>query len=244
MSRSNNTEIKGIATRYFEWSGSEGKLKYYDKEEKENVFVPIPFTFIVLDKLHTIVGYSDSDESGFWSNEVRDISTEKLSVRTKENKYPAMLYKDMADLLNKGAKYAQSVYIAFKDESASLVIGHLKLSGSAIGNWIEFNKTNDVYKIGCKLASCTAEKKGATKYFAPVFTKVEISEGTNAEALELDKQVQEYLTKYFGRGGQESNRDKEVIEETSNKANDAMKDEVPETRKMMVNTVPDDDLPF
>ena len=234
MSRSNNTEQQAIATRYLEWSGSEGKMKYYDKSTKENVLVDLPFTFTVLDILHTITGYSDTDESGFWSNEVKNIQTDELTVQTKKNKYPPMVYGKMADILNRGAKYAQSVYIAFKDESDTLVIGNLKLYGSAIGSWIEFRKKSDVYKVGCKIVSAEPKKKGKTDYFEPVYKEVQISDGTNTEAIELDKRLQEYLSIYFGRKAQ----DKAIIEETAQVADKEMASETPFTDTLMQDEPP------
>ncbi len=58
-------------TKMFEWSGSKGNVKCYDKKTKEVTYLDLPFKFIKLDVLFTFAGFSDSDESGFWSNEVR-----------------------------------------------------------------------------------------------------------------------------------------------------------------------------
>lgn len=121
MSRSNNTEISNPANRFFEWSGSEGKIKYYDKEKKENIYIDLPFVFLVLDVLTTIKGYSDEDESGIWANEIRNLKTEELTVRTKHGIKAKGLYEEVKNVL--GAKYSQSVYIAYKD-GGELKIGN------------------------------------------------------------------------------------------------------------------------
>lgn len=213
MSRSNNTEVRNPATKFIEWGGSEGTLSYYDKEKKENVNVPIPFQFLVLDVLHTIAGFSDADKSGYWSNEVRDLKKEKFAVRTKKGLEEENLYGDLK-CLRDGAKYAQSIYIAMKDANGQLVIANLKLAGSGIGSWIDFRKKTDIYKVACVLSDKTSEKKGATKYFAPVFTSTVVSADTNAKANELDGQLQEYLKAYFAKRGVESDANTHRVDAT------------------------------
>lgn len=196
MSRSNNEQLVNPAKRFFEWSGSEGKIKWYDKETKENVYIDLPFTFLVLDTLVTITGYSDADQSGYWSNEIRSTQKDELTVRTKHGIAKRGLYSEVKDLV--GAKYTQSVYIAYRGENG-LEIGNLKLSGSAIGPWIEFRKGRDIYSGAVAVTGKTQEKKGANKYFAPVFEAKTTSEETNARANELDQELQAYLIPYLNR---------------------------------------------
>jgi hypothetical protein len=201
MSRSNNTEVRNPAEKFFQWSGSEGKIKYYDKETKENVFVDTPFTFLVLDKLITITGYSDEDESGFWSNEIRNVKRDVLTVRTKKGIRQEGFYDEVKHL--NGAKFAQSVYIAYYDEKKKLTLGNFKFNGCAVSSWIEFCKGRDVYSGAIKIIDSQEDKKGATTYFSPVFeAKPDVSEQTEEAARELDRILQEYLTKYFAMRGE------------------------------------------
>jgi hypothetical protein len=244
MSRSNNTELKNPAVRFFEWSGSQGKIKSFDKskgEQGENVFFDLPFTFLVLDTLTCIAGYSDLDQSGYWSNEIRNVTTDKLIVRTKKGTVAEGLYKDMTHILNKGAAYCQSVYIAYKEEG-QLVIGNIKLSGSAIGAWIEFRKKNKIYELAVTIKEAKPEQKGITHYFSPVYTASPASEETNKQAVELDKELQDYLNKYFNRGTiKEADKHYEPVEDfhareyENMEANHILGDGSPE---------PPDDLPF
>lgn len=208
MSRSNNTELINPSKTFFEWSGSLGKLKYFDKnigEKGTNVLVELPFTFLVLDKLVTIKGFSDAAQSGFWSNEIRNLKTEKLIVKTKKGTEQEDFYANLAPTLNKGACYSQSVYIAYF-ENEVLTIGNLNLSGSAIGPWIEYCKGKNIFKGAITIASALPATKGATKYFIPVFKEVkELKPETETSAIELDKVLQEYLTAYFKRSGLQEN---------------------------------------
>jgi hypothetical protein len=201
VSRSNNTDVKNPAAKFFQWSGDEGKIKSYNKETKETTFSEIPFTFLVLDRLITIAGYSDDDKSGFWSNEIRNTKTEVLTVRTKAGIRKTGLYEDVKTLV--GAKFAQSLYIAFFDEDKQLKIGNFKLVGCAVSAWIEFCKSNDIYKGAVRIVGTEEGQKGKTTYFSPVFQMQEaIKPETESTAIRLDEELQTYLKSYFAMRGQ------------------------------------------
>lgn len=203
MSRSNNTNLINPATIRYEWNGESGGFKYFDKskgEKGERVHVPLPFTFLVLDILSTIKGYSDNLKCGFWSNEIRNTKTDELTVRSKRGIEAEGLYQTV--IANRGivgAKYCQSVYIAVYNEKRELVIANLSLVGSALSAWIEYRKKNDVYKGAIKVGDMIEKKKGKTVYFEPVFTPVDVKPETDAKAKELDAELQKYLTSYLSR---------------------------------------------
>lgn len=196
MSRSNNTNTANPATRFFEWSGSTGQIKYYDKEKGENVFIELPFTFLVLDQLSTITGYSDETQSGIWSNEVKNLKLEPLTVRTKQGILGAGMYESVKNL--KGVRFTKSIYIAYYNDDKELVIGNFKATGASLSAWIEFSRGKNVFDGAVTITKAVQAKKGATKYFIPDFqTKSDVSEETNAKANELDKQLQKYLNDYL-----------------------------------------------
>lgn len=196
MSRSNNTTSTNPSTRWFEWSGSTGQLKYWDKDKNENVFVDLPFTFLVLDQLSTITGWSDDAQSGIWSNEVRDLRIDDFTVRTKAGILAKGAYSTIKGL--NGARYTKSIYIAYYDDKKKLQIGNLKATGACLSAWIEFCRGKDVYKGAVVLSGAEKAKKGATTYFTPVFeVKDKVSEETDAAAKELDVTLQAYLNDYF-----------------------------------------------
>jgi hypothetical protein len=249
MSRSNNTEIVHPAKRFYEWVGSKGCLRYFDKskgEKGENVEVPLPFTFLILDTLHTIRGYSDADKSGYWSNEVRDIKTNPFTVRSKKGVVATGLYSNLAPILNKGAAYAQSVYVAIKGTDGKLEICNVKFEGSSIGPWIELRKGKDLYKYAVSIASAAPMKKGKTDYFAPVFKlNPTISPETESAAQNLDKELQEYLKAYFIRNNTEQ---RETVKENEIVTTDVAED-IDEVNTTLLHdasgiTEPLDDLPF
>lgn len=174
-----------------------GALSYYDKEEGENVTVPTPFEFIVLDQLATIKGWSDSDESGFWSNEVKSVGRDTLNIRTKSGLRGSGVWKDIkGDPTLAGAKYHASIYVAAKGEN-SLEISNLALTGAALNSWIEFTKKADIRKSKVVLSEWADAKKGSVSYKTPVFTAVPMADEERTQAVALAMELKAYHDEYF-----------------------------------------------
>lgn len=214
MSRSKPNEgTPNPATCWFEWKGKIGKFVYWDKQKEQNIEINLPFAFILLDRTATIRGYNPKAKSGIFSNEVRDTRSDAFIVKYFTGGLIAEgLWSDIKDrvTVNKG-KFAVNAYIAFK-QGDTLKIGALQLSGCALGPWFEFEKAhrkpvdigggNKVQEIFAKAISVSKTIKGKTgdnEYLEPVFSIKEIDPATNAAAIELDKQLQEYFDGYFKR---------------------------------------------
>lgn len=197
MSRSNPT-LTNPAAHFFEWKGGAGKLQWYNKEAEKNVEVRLPFEFLVLDELATITGYNKRDESGFWSNEVRNIKRDTLYVKTRRGPFEAALYENLTQTLKGGGKYAKSIYIAHKGEGGKYMIGNIKAHGSALSAWIEFSKKHAVEtgKVIMKRGEVQQTPKG-DDYYPPVFEWAQTEEAENQEAVRLDKELQIYLSQYL-----------------------------------------------
>lgn len=195
MSRSNPTPTNP-AKRFFKWSGSKGQLVYYDKEKQEEIEVKLPFEFLVLDQLATITGYCEQDQSNYWSNEVRSVAKEELTVRTSKGTKEVGLYKDLTEVRSKGAKYAKSVYVAYLDGD-DFVIGNLKASGAALTAWIELSNKYVLDNGKVRLTGSEEGKKGATTYFIPKFEWVPSEVVEDEAAIKLDKELQQYLNQYL-----------------------------------------------
>jgi hypothetical protein len=211
MSRSQPT-LTSPVTKFFRWYGKEGKLAHYDKEAEKEVKVKLPFRFLVLDELATIAGYSNDDQSGFWSNEVRSVAHEEFTVRTSKGTKEVGLYKDLAYSKSKGAKYAKSIYIAY-EEGDEHVIGNFKATGAALTTWIDFSKKNRVMNGAVVLKGSEEAKKGATVYFVPIFEYVPVTPEENDRAIELDKQLQIYLSQYLSKQLRDREGQQESLDE-------------------------------
>lgn len=208
-----NPNLKNPATRFLQWRGGAenegtkekpewkgGAVNYYDKATEETIEVKLPFTFIVLDELNTVSGYNEPEKSSFWSNEVRNITKDTLIVRTKAGVKGRGTWAQLADLKGSGAKYAKSVYIAFKDETGEFAIANIKVMGAALTAWIEFQKKYDVSQCAIYMSvNPEVQTKGKTKYFMPMFEAREISPEMLEECKVLDRELQTYLGAYFNR---------------------------------------------
>lgn len=174
-----------------------GKVSYYDKDSAENVEVPVPFEFIVLDQLATIKGWSDQDESGYWSNEVKSVGKDVLNVRTKAGLKASGIWRDIkGDVAIAGAKYHSSIYVAAKGRDG-LEIQNLSLTGAALNAWIEFTQKTNLKTNKVVLSGWSDGKKGAVSYKIPVFEAVPLEDGELEEAKERARELKAYHEQYF-----------------------------------------------
>ncbi|AXH74765.1 MAG: hypothetical protein [Bacteriophage sp.] len=211
MSRSNPTnEIANPANRWFEFSGKNGVIKYYDKEKEEKMELKLPFTFIVLDTLATIKGWNDPSDSGIYSNEVRDITKDVLLVKSfKGPQIAEGFYRDIKNtIIANGGHYSSSVYIAYAYNNI-FQIGNIQFKGAALNSWVEFTKANRnaIMKQAIVITGYTEGKKGAVTFKIPTFGLREISASTEETAKDLDKELQEYLNVYLSK--------KQVVEQVA-----------------------------
>jgi len=157
------------ATKFLDWKSNDKCFEYYDKEAQKKVQVPLPFKFLVLDELHTIKGWNDASESSIYSNEVKYISKEPMTVKPfKGNEIAKGLYKDIKEkVLASGGHYTKSIYIMLEDGT----LANLQLKGSAVQKWGDFtqktrNRLTDEWVI---VSKAIEGKKGAVKFFTPDF---------------------------------------------------------------------------
>jgi hypothetical protein len=235
VSRSNPTvNAPNPAARWYEWNGELGVVRHYDKDEKKNIEAPKGFTFMVLDELASVGGWHDASESGIYSNAVRDTRTDVMVVKAfKGGTLAEGLYKDIKDRVAKmGGHFVANCYIAAKigDE---LKIAGLKLKGSALGAWMEFRKDNRkaLYEKAVQITGCVEGKKGRIVFRTPTFALKDIAAETNSIAVELDKELQDYLTGYLQR------KTSDRADEQDDDYSEGNGDDVPEP-------LTDDDIPF
>lgn len=247
MSRSNPTDgIRNPATRWFEWAGGDngGFVRWYDKEAKADVKIEGPFTFLLLDELSTVKGWHEPSESGIYANEVRDLRSDALVVKSfKGGELATGLYATIKDrIVAKGGHYHGSIYLAFKDGD-TLRIGNLGLKGAALGAWMDFKKSAPSKKgadgknvkayfvDAVTISGYEQEKKGGTTYRVPKFDLKIVSDDTNAAALALDTELQAFLSDYLKRPKGEA-------------AKAPQDDDIPVDESPRVVDTFDDDIPF
>ena len=197
-SRSNPSDhLQNPATRWFEWRGEKGELKYYDKEAKANVPVPLPFSFLLLDEVSTVRGWHDASGSGIYANEVRDTTTDILVVKAfKGGTIAEGRYRDIKTPVNAaGGGYVASLYVAFKD-GKDYKLGNLQLKGSALGAWMDFRKLHraELYSKAIKIDEYAEGRKGRVTFRVPIFTLNAVSPDADQKAKALDADLQTFLT--------------------------------------------------
>jgi hypothetical protein len=215
MSRSNPTEgTRNPATRWFTWAGGgdQGFIEWYDKDTKTNRKVEGPFTFLLLDELSTVKGWHEASESSIYANEVRDLRSDALVVKSfKGGELASGLYTTIRDtIIAKGGHYHDSIYIGYKD-GEELKLGNLGLKGAALSAWMEFKKQAPSKKdaSGKSVKAYFADavtitgfvdgKKGGTKFRTPTFTLKAVGESTNQQAIALDAELQAFFVDYLKR---------------------------------------------
>lgn len=209
MSRSNpSTETRNPSNRWFEWGGKEGTVRYYDRDQKKNVEVGDNFTFILLDELSTVKGWSDEFSSGIGCNEVKSVSDCQLTVKIFKGPVIAKgLYSDIKDKVKAaGGRFTANCYIAFKDAD-QLKLGSLQLKGASLNAWVEFKKLHlgEIYQSSIKIVGSTDAKKGSVKFKVPKFEMSPCSAAMNEEANKLDVILQAYLKQYLAKNEKVSN---------------------------------------
>ena len=186
------------AVKFLEWKSEEGKLSYYDKEKQENVFVDLPFSFVILEHYHTVKGWHDESESGIYANEVFAIGTEELKVKAfKGGLIKEGLYKEIKDKVKaEGAHYCRSIYAVTND----LELVNISLKGSGVKSYSTF--VNDVLKGDhnfdkqwIKITGAEEKKKGKVKYSVPVFEiSSKIKDKSKLEP--FAEELQNYMIEY------------------------------------------------
>ena len=163
------TPTSNPATKFIDWKSNDKCFEYYDKEAQEKIKVNLPFKFLVLDEMHTIKGWNDATSSGIFSNEVKFISKEIMTVKPfKGNEIAKGMYKDIKEkIVAAGGHYVKSIYIMLEDGS----IANIQLKGSAVQSWGEFTQKTRSRLADEWVTVKTAKegKKGSVKFHVPVF---------------------------------------------------------------------------
>jgi hypothetical protein len=197
MSRSNPT-LTNPAQHFMSWAGSTGTLSWYDKDKAENVNVPLPFEFLVLDQLATIKGYNKATKVGYWSNEVRSIRKEQFTIHTKQGVVYTGFYKDDQGnvLVPRACEYTQSVYIAYKD-GENWTMGNINMKGSSRSAWFDFTRTCNVEDGKITITKGAVQTAQTGDFYPPVFTWSHSNGDEDKMASSLDRVLQTYLSQYL-----------------------------------------------
>jgi hypothetical protein len=188
------------ATKFIEWKSNDKCFNYYDKEAQKNVEIPLPFKFLVLDELHCIKGWNDASSSNIYSNEVKFISKEVMTVKPfKGNEIAKGYYKDIKDkVVAAGGHYTKSIYVMLEDGS----LANISLKGSGVQKWGDFTQKtrNRLADEWVTVAKAEDGKKGAVKFSTPSFSFANsISDAEADLADEAFNILESYLKTYLAK---------------------------------------------
>jgi len=195
-----STPQSNPATKFLSWKSNDKQFSYYDKETKENVLVPLPLKFLVLDEMHSISGWNDATQSGIYSNEVKFISKETMTVKPfKGNEIAKGLYKDIKEKVKSaGGHYVKSIYIMLEDGT----LANLQLKGSAVQKWGEFTAKGKQRLVDewVVVDKAVDGKKGAVKFTTPDFRFLQsITDAESELADECFNTLEAYMSTYLSK---------------------------------------------
>ena len=157
-------------SKFMEWKSNNKSFSYYDKENKQNVEVKLPLTFLVLEEYHTIKGFSDSDQTGIYANEILQISAEEFEVKTYKGRVIAKgVYSDIKQVVNSaGGNYNKSIYAVTKE--GDLI--NISFKGAAVSKWSQFTEKGAWKRLKDEwvtIEDAEDHKKGMVAYSTPNF---------------------------------------------------------------------------
>ena len=188
-------------SKFMEWKSNNKSFSYYDKENKQNVEVKLPLTFLVLEEYHTIKGFSDSDQTGIYANEILQISAEEFEVKTFKGRVIAKgVYSDIKQVVNSaGGNYNKSIYAVTKE--GDLI--NISFKGAAVSKYSQFTEKGAWKRLKDEwvtIEDAEDHKKGNVVYATPNFkfntslTDYEFKI-VEAKANELEAYMDGYLAK-------------------------------------------------
>jgi hypothetical protein len=185
--------------KFLEWKSEQKKFAYYDKEQKQNVFVDLPLTFLVLEEYHTVKGFSDSDQTGIYANEVLSTGGSEMEIKTFKGRIIAKgLYKDIKSIVEAaGGRYHKSIYAVTSD--GELV--NISIKGASVREWSEFTAKGAFRRLKDEwvtVASAKDQTKGRVNYSTPVFKFDKSLDDSEFEMVASQaKLFEEYMDEYL-----------------------------------------------
>jgi hypothetical protein len=192
-----NPKIKNPATKFIEFKGDAGVFQYYDKEKEENIVLPFPIFFVVLDELHAVKGYNKFYKQGVFSNEVRNIKEELLSVRVFKSdiKLVGTWEKIKGEVERIQGHYSKSVYAGMIVKDTPMELVNFQFHGASRAPWFDYK--GDKENLGVSITGIVEDSNGNVTFQRPMFKSIKLRDIDRKEATELDRKLQSYLKVYL-----------------------------------------------
>lgn len=195
---------------YLEWSSEEKSFRQYNKETKQKDLISIG-KLLVLKEMHTVKGWSDSEQSGIFSNEVEQIGKDEIHVRTFSGKIIAKgIYKEIKDQIEKaGGRYVKSVYCM--TESGEVI--NIQLKGATVKSWGDsFNKSRArMADEWISIDAIVEEKKGRVNYSFPTWKFDGVT--SKEQYKQADEAYEALIAKLAGKPTESQDDEFEMLED-------------------------------
>lgn len=173
------SRIKSPVKRYITFSGSAGNWSYWDGENDVEFDT---LEFVLCETRQAISGWSEEKNGRINSNLVSN-TKDTLVVRCKNEVIYQGTYSEGKAAINAlGGSFTTVLFgigrSVTTDDQGIPTYGewepaHIQIAGAALNAWIEFTKANplrEIYKKALSASRGDQKKKGAVKYYEPVFT--------------------------------------------------------------------------
>ena len=200
-----STWVPNPAKITVEYTGEHGVFRVYDKENKERIDLDVPFRFVWVETMVSVIGFSEKFNKRLVSNELSRTKarTEHFDIFYFEEKNgkaervtvlsgPYKEIKDEARSL--GATYAFVVYAVAKGSNGPIKDGDLiriVMNGSCRNAWIDAGPER--WPGGIEFFDVVKKKKGKTEYLEPMFRQLDVEDDCIAKAVNADKMVQAWI---------------------------------------------------
>jgi len=227
-------KMKNPVVRYYDWSGTKGKWKYYDKAEEEEVLLDQHIHIVIVDTLSTITGFNKQFNTGIFSNEVRSLADENLKVMARKGNHLLCegTYRQIKAGMS-GGKFAKAVYaVEIKAaENGAVTFEPVKftIAGSALGVWFD-KKIEPEWQIISLLPSNEdmCRENGTVVYYLPRIRKHKMQSKLVRGVTEAAQKIESYL----------EYREKRIFEEC------VAQEELDDTESAANDTPEENDLPL
>lgn len=205
----NKGTVKRPCNKYLEWNSTDKCFTYYDKEQGKEVKEELPLKFIKLKELSTIKGWHNESNSGIWSNEVENVSTRPLHVRSfKGGDIVKGLYSDIKPEIEKeGGYFVKSIYGV--DGTGEII--NIQLKKSALGAYSSFIKEEGDKRSLTEwivIPEHEDRRNGAISYSIPKFEYLkELTKDEIGEADDKYRELMEYFNAYTNNNETENVND-------------------------------------
>jgi hypothetical protein len=203
MSRSNQQQLNDPATKILRWTSEKGCFQVYDRESGEKNDLKIPVSFVVLDELQSVKGWSTKYDGGIYANLWRGNEPGFFKVKVNQgggNDFPIVgHWKSIKDRVeNEGGKWVKVIYAMMKSKSGGYETVRIDLHGTVAYSFGLIKGSMDgAIVIKETYVDEKLQKKLRKEFLFPKFEKMKINDDVEQQAIIKDKELQEYLNDYF-----------------------------------------------